>query len=160
MNVQRRWLFPIAVLIFLLYAGWNAHTPGQPRTVKDFLFVLEVFAIPFGVFVYAVSSSFKWQGIAAVGDGVGLRHRIAILGSVLGSASAALLLLFLPLWSIAVDHPLLQDCWLVAGVLMSVGAVLCGMVGAPKLRRPGLFSIALLPFWGVLATLLLKATMD
>jgi len=50
----RRVLFPIAFLIFLLYAACNAHTPGQPRTLKDFLFVLEVFAIPFVVFIYTV----------------------------------------------------------------------------------------------------------
>jgi len=160
MNVQRRWLFPISFLIFLVYAIWNAHTPGQPRTVKDFLFVLEVFAIPFVVFVYAVSFSSNWKGIAAAGREVGLRHRIAILGSVLGSASAALLLLFLPLWSIAVDHPLLQDCWVVTGVAMAVVAAVCGMVGASKLRRPAMFSIALLPFWAVLAAFLLKAAMD
>jgi len=157
---NRRWLLAIAVLIFLSYAAWNAHTPGQPRTVKDFFFILEIFAIPFGVLIYAITAFPNWKAIALAGGDVGLRHRIAMVGSALGSASAALLLLLLPLWSVAIEHQALAEYWVITGVVMATGAALCGIVGAPKLRRPAVVTVVLIPFWFLLAIFLLKAVLD
>ena len=157
---NRARLVAIAFLIFLSYVAWNAHTPGQPRTLKDFLFVLGIFAVPFCVFMYAITSFSSWRDTAAPADEIGLRHRLAIIGSVLGSASAALLLLLLPFWTMAVEHQLLEDCWIITGAATAIGAVLCGIVGAPRWRRAALFSILLVPFWFVVTIFLVKAAMD
>lgn len=153
-------LLAIAFLIFLSYAAWSAHTPGQPRTVKDFLFILGIFAVPFGVFIYTISSFSNWRALAAPAHEVGLRTRLAIIGSVLGSASAALLLLSLTLWSTLVQHQVLEECWVVTGVVMAIAATFCGFLGVPKLRRPALLSVLLVPFWFVVAVFLVKAALD
>lgn|SRR5262249_30796467 len=157
---NRRWLLPIGLLIFLSYAAWNARTPGQPRTVKDFLFILEIFAIPFVVLIYAITAFPNWKDISVAGAGMGLRHRVAIVGSALGIASAALLLLLLPFWSVAIEHQVLAEYWVIAGILLATGAAFCGIFGAPKLRRPAVVTVVLIPFWSVLAIFLLKAVLD
>jgi len=157
---NQRWLVATAILIFVVYAAWSAHTPGQPTTVKDFLFVLEVFGVPFAFFVYAVSWWPYWRGLATGRLLSGSRPRIAVIGSVLGAVSAGLFLLFLPFWNIAVEHQALREYWVIAGALTTIAASLCGIVGAPTLRRPALFSVCLLPFWYFLVALLLKAAMD
>jgi hypothetical protein len=155
---NRRWLLGFSIPLFLLYAALSAHTPGEPRTPKDFLFIVGVFAVPFALLVYPISLLLSCSHSNS--DGRKPRARIALLGSVFASVSAFLLLLLSPCWSIVVGHELLGECWVAVGSLMAAAATICGIVGESPLRRPAVLSSLLLPFWYFLATLLLKVAMD
>lgn len=147
----------LAALVFLGYLIWEAHTPGEPRTMRDFLFLLAMTGVPFLLFLYHVWSWITWGELASEDS---RRSRLAIHGSAMGGASAALLILLLPAWSFVVEHDKLAECWVGAGVLMAVAAAICGIVAAPKLRWPALSSVLLLPFWLFMAGYLVKAVMD
>jgi len=45
---------------FLVYLVWEAHTPGEPRTMQDFLFLLGLSGVPFVLLVYNVWSWMTW----------------------------------------------------------------------------------------------------
>src|SRR5215470_12501338 len=167
MNVFVQWprgpLLGIATVVFLAYALWAAHTPGEPRTVRDFLFLIQLLGVPFLVFAYALWSLMDSTKMAKGRDSVSLdakRARIALAGAVVGAASAALLLLILPFWDALLKHESLGELWVITGLLMATAAVLCGIIGKSQLRRPAIASVFLLPFWVFAAALLVKATMD
>lgn len=155
-------LLASATLTFFAYALWTAHTPGEPRTVKDFLFVIGLFGVPFLVFVYSLlslsgpteivslSKSSAWTG----------RQGIATKGAVLGAVSASLLLLMLPFWDALIVHEGWGATWVITGIITAAAATLCGIVGVSKLRGPAIVSAVLLPFWLFAAGLLVKATLD
>lgn len=131
----------------------QAHPPGDPPQVKDILFVLAVFGVPYLVFAFIVwTARWEWRP--------GARPRLAMLGAAAGGASAAMLLLLLPLWSVLVGRDALAAGWVIGGVALGLAATVCGIGGAPKLRRPALASVLLLPFWFFAAVLLLKASLD
>ena len=142
---------------FLLYLVWEAHTPGEPRTMQDFLFLLGLSGVPFVLLVYNVWSWMTWGEPAAENS---RRSRLALAGLTMGAASAAMLVLLLPLWEIVVQHDRLAACWVGSGMLMSAAGTVCGIVGSPGLRRPAILSVFLLPFWLFAAGLLLKAVLD
>ncbi len=75
-------------------------------------------------------------------------------------ASAAMLVLLLPLWSFAIEHEKFAAAWVGAGMLMAAAATVCGIAGASRLRWPALASALLLPFWLFMAGFLLKAILD
>ena len=161
MQRSRGPLLGAATVVFLAYALWAAHTPGEPRTVRDFLFVIQLFGVPFLVFAYALWSLMDSTGMVSGQDSVNAkRARIALTGAVLGAASAALLLLILPFWDALLNHKRLGELWVITGLFMTTAAILCGILGTSRLRRPAIVSVFLLPFWIFAAGLLVKATMD
>ena len=165
MNVlqwSRGLLLGVATVVFLACALWVAHAPSEPRTVRDFLFVIELFGVPFLVFAYALWSLMDSAEMVTRQDDSGNAKgaRIALAGAVLGTASAALLLLILPLWDALLKHERLEELWVITGLLMTTAAILCGIIGTSRLRRPAIVSVFLVPFWIFAAALLLKATMD
>ena len=147
----------VSALAFLAYLVWAAHTPGEPRTLRDFLFLLALSGIPFASLLYSVWWGMAWGEPA---DPDGRKRRLALAGLALGAASAAMLVLLLPLWAVAVEHSRWAACWIGSGMLMSAAAALCGLAGPARARRPALFSAVLLPFWLFSAGLLLKAALD
>jgi hypothetical protein len=154
-------LLGVATAVFLACVLWAAHTPGEPRTVRDFLFVIQLLGVPFLVFAYALWSLMGWTEAATRQDcGNAKRARIALAGAVLAVASAALLLLILPFWNALLKDERLGELWVITGLLMTTAAILCGIIGTSQLRRPAIVSFFLLPFWIFAAGLLLKATMD
>lgn len=154
-------LLGFATLIFLAYAVWGGHLPGEPPSMRDFLFILTLFGGPFLVFAYAFWSVSDWSGVAGTrGDRESRRLRIALTGAVLGGSSAALLLLVAPFWDALVMHEGLAKIWILTGMLTAIAAAVCGIGGASKLRVPALVSVMLLPFWLFAAGLLVKAVMD
>jgi len=158
---SRGTLLGVATVIFLACALGAAHTPGEPRTVRDFLFVIELFGVPFLVFAYALWSLMGPTEMASGQDrGKSRGPRIAWAGAVLGATSAALLVLILPFWDVIVKHERLGALWLITGLLLTTAAILCGIIGTSRLRRPAILSVFLLPFWIFAGGLLVKATMD
>lgn len=131
----------------------QAHAPGDPPQVRDVLFLLAVFGVPFLVFVFMVWTT-RWERTP------GVRPRLALIGAVTGYASAAMLLLLLPLWSVFVGRDRLAAGWVIGGLVLALVASICGMAGAPRLRRAALASVLLLPFWFFAAVLLLRAALD
>jgi Na+-translocating ferredoxin:NAD+ oxidoreductase RnfA subunit len=85
---------------------------------------------------------------------------MALAGSILGAASALLLLLLLRFWEMVVQHESMAQFWVGAGILMALVGTGCGILGTPRLRIPAILSGLLLPFWGFAAALLLKAALD
>ena len=151
----------LATLAFLGYAVWTAHTPGQPRTLQDFLFIVGVFGVPFLVLAYGLWSLNGSTELATTGyAGESKRGRIALAGAVLSTASAALLLLMLPFWDSLIERERLGTLWVITGMLTAAIATLCGIIGSSKLRRPAVISVFLLPFWLFAAGLLVKGVMD
>ena len=163
MNTQmaiRRYRVPVVVIsgvVFPVYLVWEAHPPGEPRTMRDFLFLLALSGLPFVLLLYDVWSWMAWGAPAAEDS---RRNRFALYGLAMGSASAAMLVLLLPLWEIAVQHERLAECWVGSGAVMSAAGTVCGIIGSPGLRRPAVLSLFLLPFWLFAAGLLLKAVLD
>lgn len=148
-------------IVFLTFTLWAAHTPGEPRTLRDFIFVIELFGIPFLVFAYALWSLMGSAEIATRQDGDNApRARIALTGAILGAASAALLLLIFPFWDVLVEREHLAELWIISGLLTTTAAILCGIIGSSQLRRSAILSIVLLPFWIFAAAFLAKAIMD
>ena len=125
--------------------------------MPDFLFLLALTGVPFLIFLYNLWSWITWSEVAAEDS---RRSGLAIQGLALGGASAAMLILLLPLWSFVIEHEKVAVFWVGAGVLMAAAATVCGIAGAPRLRRAALLSVILLPFWLFAAGLLLKAVMD
>ncbi len=142
---------------FSVYLVWEAHTPGEPRTVQDFLFLLGLTGVPFALLLFNLWSWMSWDGASAANR---RRGRLALAGLAMGTASAAMLVLLLPLWEIGVEHERLAVCWVGSGMLMSAAGTVCGIAGSPGLRRPALLSVLLLPFWLFAAGVLLKAVLD
>ncbi|HEV2495265.1 MAG TPA: hypothetical protein VG204_19580 [Terriglobia bacterium] len=147
----------ISGVAFLVYLVWEAHTPGEPRTMRDFLFLLGLCGVPFALLLYIVWSWMTWGKPAAEDS---RRSRLALNGSAMGAASAAMLVLLLPLWEIVVQDERLAACWVGIGMLLSGAGTVCGLVGSPGRRRPAISSVFLLPFWLFAAGLLLKAVLD
>ena len=154
---HRGLLVAALAVAFLGYLVWEAHTPGEARTMPDFLFLLALTGVPFLIFLYNLWSWITWSEVAAEDS---RRSGLAIQGLALGGASAAMLILLLPLWSFVIEHEKVAVFWVGAGVLMAAAATVCGIAGAPRLRRAALLSVILLPFWLFAAGLLLKAVMD
>src|SRR5262249_28396450 len=88
------------------------------------------------------------------------KGRIALIGAVLGAASGAGLLLLLPFWGSLIEHENLAKLCVLAWMLLAIAATLCGIIGASKLRRPAIVSALRLPFWILVAALLVKGMMD
>jgi hypothetical protein len=156
----RQYRVPVVVisgLAFLVFLIWEAHTPGEPRTMQDFLFLLGLSGVPFVLLLYNVWSWMTWGELAAEDS---RRSRLALYGLAMGAASAVMLVLLLPLWEIAVQHERLAAYWVGSGMVMSAAGTVCGIAGSPGLRRPAILSVFLLPFWLFAAGLLLKAVLD
>ncbi|HET9406576.1 MAG TPA: hypothetical protein VFO39_05025 [Candidatus Sulfotelmatobacter sp.] len=152
----------VSTLVFLGYTLWAAHTPGESRTVKDFMFLLGLFGVPFLVFAYSL---WLLSGGASELEETGSRNearrsRVGLIGAILALLSAALLLLLEPFWISLVEHPDIGAIWVVLGMVLAVVATVCGIVGSSRLRRAALASILLLPFWVTAGGLLIKAIMD
>jgi len=131
----RRYRVPVVVIsgvVFPVYLVWEAHPPGEPRTMRDFLFLLALSGLPFVLLLYDVWSWMAWGAPAAEDS---RRNRFALYGLAMGSASAAMLVLLLPLWEIAVQHEWLAECWVGSGAVMSAAGTVCGIIGSPGLRR-------------------------
>jgi hypothetical protein len=159
-SARRRYRSPlvgVAAVVFFGYLVWSAHTPGEPRTVRDFLFLLALTGIPFLLLLYDVWSWISWEELAAQRS---RRTRLALAGSMMGGASAAMLVLLLPIWEFAVQHEKLGASWVGTGMLMALAATVCGIAGASRLRWLALLSAILLPFWLFASALLLKALLD
>jgi len=61
--------FPFLRRLECTHSGQTrAHTPGQPRTLKDFLFILEIFAIPLAVLIYTITASPNWKDMPVAAD--------------------------------------------------------------------------------------------
>ena len=156
----RKPILILSGLLFLGYALWAAHTPGEPRTLKDFVFLLGLFGVPFVVFAYALWSLSGSTELAERSRSERRRSLIAFTGAILGVLSAALLLLLEPLWSSLVEHADLAIIWVISGMVLAGAATVCGIIGVSSLRRAALASVLLLPFWGCAAGLMVKAAMD
>jgi len=154
-------LLALGIFAFLAYSAWSAHTPGEPRTMRDFLFFVALFGGPFLVLAYVLWSLSGLTELAtAWGSCASRKGRIALIGAILGAGSAALLLLIGPFWSRLIEHEGLGALWAITGMLLAVAATLCGIIGSTKLRRSALVSVFLLPFWIFAAGLLVKGAMD
>src|SRR6266571_2729309 len=116
---HRRLLVAPLAVAFLGYLVWEAHTPGEARTISDFLFLLELTGVPFLIFLYDLWSWITWSEVAAEDS---RRSGLAIQGLALGGASAAMLILLLPLWSFVIKHEKVAVFWVGAGVLMAAAA--------------------------------------
>lgn len=151
----------VSTLVFLGYTLWAAHTPGESLTVKDFVFLLGLFGVPFLVFAYSVwllSGGTELEETRSRNKA--RRSRVGLIGAILALLSAALLLLLEPFWISLVEHPDIGAIWVVLGMVLAVVATVCGIVGSSRLRRAALASILLLPFWVTAGGLLIKAIMD
>ncbi len=147
----------ISGVAFLVDLVWEAHTPGEPRTMRDFLLLLELSGVPFALFLYNVWSWMSVGGLAAEDN---RRRGLALAGLAMRAAAAAMLVLLLPFWEIAVQHERFAACWVGSGMMMAVAGTVCGIAGSPALRRSAILSVLLLPFWVFAAGLLLKAVLD
>jgi hypothetical protein len=128
-------------------------------SMQDAFLYLAILGIPLAILGYAIWFISRWKRLS-VGATNATRVRLALVGAVLGAISAALLVVLVPLWSVAVEHTRLQVAWVSAGVLMGLAAAVCGILGAARLRRPATSSLLLFPVWAAVAGLLLKATLD
>lgn len=165
-----RWVGVLA-LLFSVYVVWSAGS-GLLRMAPgpaDVLFEVSIWGPPFLLLAYIARSWTRWRKLDLPKAGSGARATIAVVGSLLAAGSAAFLILFRPLEDLLLNlaplsfwdklSPVLA-CWLLAGTLMSLGAVVCGIAGAPRLRRPALLSALLLPIWYAMALILIMAMHD
>jgi len=157
----RKPLLGVLSLTFLAYLLGAGRPPGASITIKDTLFLLALFGAPFGVFAYSLWSLTGCSELSVVSETIDLRRRkIALWGTMLSVASAALLLLLLPFWSTLVEHTHFGTIWVILGMVFAAAATMCGIIGSSKLRRAAVSSALLLPFWIFAAGLLVKASMD
>jgi hypothetical protein len=127
--------------------------------MKDASLYIAILGIPLTILGYSAWFMSKWDALSVEASSV-VRVRLAFAGALLVAVSAALLVVLVPLWSVAVEHTRLELAWVSAGVLMCIAAAGCGIFGAARLRRPATSSLLLLPVWLAVAGLLLKATLD
>ena len=127
--------------------------------MKDVSLYIAILGIPLAILSYSVWFMSKWDALSVEASSV-VRVRLAFAGALLVAVSAALLVVLVPLWSVAVEHTRLELAWVSAGVLMCIAAAGCGIFGAARLRRPATSSLLLLPVWLAVAGLLLQATLD
>jgi len=127
--------------------------------MKDVSLYLAILGIPLAILGYAVWCMGKWGKLSTGASSI-MRVRLALAGAILSAASAGLLVVLVPLWSVAVEHTRLEVAWVSVGVFTCLAAVTCGVFGAARLRRPAVSSVLLLPVWLAVAGLLLKATID
>ena len=85
---------------------------------------------------------------------------IALAAEFTGTIASGMCLPNLPLWAFLASHDSFGEFWFITGVLTSIVTILCALAGSPRLWRHAIASALLLPFWIVLAGLLVKATMD
>ena len=149
-------------LAFAMLAGFairDAHMASDSINPADILFVVAIYGVPLLVFVFFVWTG-RWGQLAGGSEPRSARQWIATASEVFGAISSGLFLLNLPLWSVLASSESLGGFWILAGVLTSVTAVVCGGLGSPRQWRHVILSALMLPCWLLLAGLLAKATMD
>jgi hypothetical protein len=149
-------------LAFAMLAGFairDSLMASDSIDPADLLFVVAVYGVPFLVFVFFVWTG-RWGPLVGGAELRLARQRMASWSEVFGAISSGLFLLNLPLWSVLASHESLGGFWMLAGVLTSVTAVVCGGFGSPRQWRHVVLSALMLPCWVLLAGLLAKAARD
>lgn len=152
----------LAAVIFFAYMVWAPHENFRllPDLADRIVFFV-AFSIPFLLLGYAVWYWTRWPKSKPEERQEGTKA--SLTGSILAAASAVLLILLQPMIDTAfhvysreslsggVNLQGLEANWVWAGVLMAIIGVVFGIAGAPRLRRPAVCSLILLPIWGYIA---------
>lgn len=152
-------ILTVAATLLITFAVRDAGMASDSVNLDDLLFLIAIYAIPFLIFVFMVWTG-RWSNLRAGSTGLTMRDRIAVAAEISGAIASGMFLLNLPLWILLASHESIAAAWLMAGTVMSVLAVLCALSGSPRLWRHAIASALLLPFWVVLAGLLVKSMMD
>lgn len=158
-NRGRLAIIAVAAVVLVIYAVRDAQMASVSFDPGDLRFVLAIYGIPFLVFVFMIWTG-RWAELRDRSAGRTVRQQIALAAEVSGVIASGMFLLSLPLWMLLASHESFGVAWVFTGVLVTIAAIGCALVGSPRLWRHAIAAGLLLPFWIMNLALLAKAVMD